>query len=65
LAATLAWILLILGAAPVSALPRRLFEQKRPTVRVVSQPLPDQAPEQSDAAWAVDELERPEDNEKL
>ena len=65
LAATLAWILLILGAAPVSALPRRLFEQKRPTVRVVSQPLPDQTPEQSDAAWAVDELERPEDNEKL
>ena len=65
LAATLAWILLILGAAPVSALPRRLFEQKRPTVRVVSQPLHDQVPEQSDAPWAVDELERPEDNEKL
>lgn len=65
LAATLTWILLILGAAPVSALPRRLFEQKRPTVRVVSQPLQDQAPEKSDAAWAVDELERPEGSEKL
>lgn len=64
-AATLAWILLILGAVPVSALPSRLFEQKRPTMRVVSQPLGDQAPEQSDASWAVDEVERPEDNEKL
>ena len=64
-AATLAWILLILGAVPVSALPSRLFEQKRPTMRVVSQPLGDQAPEQSDASLAVDEVERPEDNEKL
>ena len=53
LAATLAWILLVLGAAPISALPRRFFERKRPAIRVVSPE--DQGSQTSDSSQFIED----------